>query len=196
MSHSHLFRSHRNAVLAALLVGFIILLPACGGSSSDSKASGTDTEAGADGAAEGSASDADDDAEVDGQSSTDRCQELAARWQGLITGQAAAVGGGSGDAATIRSQIEAINKEIPEQISAAFAVFATSTEKVLELMVGIDGHSHAEGEDHPPGEVVAEPSKADVDARLQAVADVTGSAEFTDALAQIDAYFASTCPPA
>lgn len=192
MSHSHLFRSHRNAVLTALLVGFIILLPACGGSSSDSKASGTDTEAGADGAAEGSAS----DAGVDGQSSTDRCQELAARWQGLISGQAAAVGGGTGDAATIRSQIEAITKEIPEQISAAFAVFATSTEKVLELMIGIDGHSHAEGEDHPPGEVVAEVSQADVDARLQAVADVTGSAEFTDALAQIDAYFASTCPPA
>jgi len=192
VSHSHLFRSHRNAVLAALLVGFIILLPACGGSSSDSKASGTDTEAGADGAAEGSAS----DAGVDGQSSTDRCQELAARWQGLISGQAAAVGGGTGDAATIRSQIEAITKEIPEQISAAFAVFARSTEKVLELMIGIDGHSHAEGEDHPPGEVVVEPSQADVDARLQAVADVTGSAEFTDALAQIDAYFASTCPPA
>lgn len=189
MSRSHLFRSQRNAVLAALLVGFIVMLPACGGSSSESKASGTDAEAGADGAVDGSAS----DAGADGQSSTDRCQELAARWQGLIAGQAAAVGGGVGDAATIRSQIEALDGEFPEPIAAAFATFAITTEKVLDLMGGVDEGAQQEG---AAGGALTEPTPTDLDSRLTQVAEISGSAEFTDALAQIDAYFASTCPPA
>jgi hypothetical protein len=192
VSDSRLFRSHRNAVLAALLVGFIVLLPACGGSSSDSKASGTDTEAGADGAADGSAP----DAGVDGKPSADGCQELAARWQNLVAGPASAVGGGTGDAETLRAQIDALSNEIPEQISAAFAVFASGTEKVLELMNSSEDPVPAAGEDPAGGGAVADPAPADVDTRLQAVADVTTSAEFTEALAQIEAYFAASCPSA
>ena len=192
MPRSHLFRPHRNAAIAALLVGFIVLLPACGGSSTDSKSSAADTEAGADGAVDGSAS----GSEADGQSSTDRCQELAARWQSLIAGPATAVGGGPEDAASIRSQIEALDGEIPEPIAGAFATFATATEKVLDVMGGYDDHAHEEGEDHAAGEAAAEPAPADLDARLTEVSEISGSAEFTDALAQIDAYFAATCPPA
>ena len=184
MSHSH-----RNAVLAALLVGIIVMLPACGGSSSDSNASAADTEAGADGAADGSAS----DAGAGGQSFTDRCQELAARWQDLIAGQAAAVGGGVGDAATIRSQIEALDGEFPEPVAAAFATFAITTEKVLDLMGDVDDGAQQQG---AAGGALIEPTTTDLDARLTQVAEVSTSAEFTVALAQIDAYFASTCPPA
>jgi hypothetical protein len=178
--------------LAAVLIGFIFLAPACGGSSSTTEGSGAGTESGA---ASGSENSKTDTATSD-ELSAEQCQELAGRWQNLVAGPATAVGGGTEDAASLRTQIDARTHEIPEQISAAFAVFASSTEKVLELMNGYGGHSHPEGEDHPPGEVVTEPAPADVDARLQAVAEVTGSAAVTDALAQIEAYFGASCPAA
>ena len=183
-----MFQLRRSTALVALLVGFVVVLPACGSSSSKSTAEGADSEA----AAQESSAESGET----GQPSADQCAELAGRWQNLIAGPATAVGGGTEDAASLRSQIDALTNEIPEQIRAAFAVFATSTEKVLELMNGYDDHAHAEGEDHAADEVAAEPVPADIDARLQAVAEVTGSAELTGALAQIEAYFGASCPSA
>lgn len=173
----------RAAALAVLLMGLIIVLPACGGSSSTSKASdseaGTSADSGADGGTAGS--------QEGEQGAAQRCQELAADWQGLMTGGATIVGGGPEDAATARSQIESLRSAIPESIAGAFATFASSTEKVLELMDGYDEHEVAEGHEAAP---------ADLDARMDQVAAITSSAELTDALAQIEAYFASNCPPA
>jgi len=173
------FRSRRAGVLVALVLGTVIGFPACVGSSSKPTANGTETETSADEpppAAGGG-----------GQLSAGRCQELAGRWQNIVAGPATAVGGGTEDAATLRSQINALTNEIPEQISAAFAVFATSTEKILELMNGYDQHEVADGDAAAP---------SDLDARLESVAEISASPELTDALAQIEAYFAASCPPA
>ena len=175
--------SRRSAVLLAVLIGFIFLVPACGGSSSTTEGSGAGTESGA---ASGSENSETDTATSD-ELSAEQCQELAGRWQNLIAGPATAVGGGTEDAATLRSQIDALTNEIPEQISAAFAVFATSTEKVLELMNGFDQHEVADGEASAPG---------DLDARLESVAEISASPELTDAIAQIEAYFGASCPAA
>lgn len=190
-------RSHRAAVLAAVLAGFLLVVPACGGSSS-SDATRTGTESGAASGTDSSTPEPGDD----GQVSAERCQELAAKWQGFIAGPATAVGGGPEDAATLRSQIEELDAQIPAPIAGAFAAVATSTEKVIDLMGGYEDHVHAgedhanEGEDHANEGEEAVASPGDLDAQLQEVAAITGSTEFTDALAQIEAYFASNCPPA
>jgi hypothetical protein len=170
-------------VLSAVLIGFILLVPACGGSSSNTGASGAGTESGAAAGSENSSTETDTSNEL----SAEQCQELAGRWQNIVAGPATAVGGGTEDAATLRSQIDALSNEIPEQISAAFAVFASSTEKVLELMNGYDQHEVADGDAAAPG---------DLDARLESVAEISASPELTDALAQIEAYFGASCPPA
>lgn len=174
-------RSRRSAALAVILFGSLLTIAACGGSSSSSDASGAETGA-------GSGSDASTSATVDdGQVSAERCQELAAQWQGFIAGPATAVGGGPEDAATLRSQIEALDAQIPAPIAGAFATVAASTEKVLDLMGGYDEHEVADGEQTAP---------ADLDARMASVAELAGSPEVTDALARIEAYFAASCPPA
>lgn len=183
--------SRWNAVLAALLVGVVLMLPTCGGPSTDSKNSGADSDAGADRASGGSVS----GVGADGQSSMDRCHGLAVRWQNLLAGSSATDGGGPQDDGSIRSQIEALDGEFPEPVAEAFATFATATGKVLEVLDGREVLAHQDGEDQADRGAVVESAPVDLDDRLEAVIEISEAAGLTEALARIEAYFGSSCPP-
>jgi hypothetical protein len=164
--------SLRLRLAAVLLIGFMGLTAACGGSSSDSGASSTTQSSGSGGDAEdlGGALD----------SLTGDCAKAGAAYFSLsLSAAAAAMGVSDADKAQIENELANLTADIPDEIKKDFAVYSEALRKYVEAMKGLS---------------LGDLMDSGVQSRATEAAKLLETPEVKEAQANIEGYFNTRCP--